>query len=44
LQLINLQQRYPGRTLYAAFLERVGQARANPPGAGWDGATAFDTK
>jgi adenylate cyclase len=44
LQLLNLQQRYPGRILYASFLERIAQARANPPGAGWDGATAFDTK
>jgi adenylate cyclase len=44
LQLINLQQRYPGRTLYASFLERIEQARLHPPGPGWDGATAFDTK
>jgi adenylate cyclase len=44
LQLINLQQRYPGRSLYAAFLERIGHARINPPGPDWDGATAFDTK
>jgi hypothetical protein len=44
LQLINLQQRYPGRSLYAAFLERIGHARINPPGPDWDGATAFDSK
>jgi len=44
LQLINLQQRYPGRILYASFLERIAQARINPPAPDWDGATAFDTK
>ena len=44
LQLINLQQRYPGRSLYTAFLERIGHARINPPAPDWDGATAFDTK
>ena len=40
LQLINLQQHYPGCTLYA----NIEQARSNPPVPGWDGATAFDTK
>jgi len=44
LQLINLQQRYPGRTLYGSFLERIAQARTSSPGPDWDGATAFDTK
>jgi len=44
LQLINLQRRYPGRTLYGSFLERIAQARISSPGPDWDGATAFDTK
>ena len=26
------------------FLERIEQARINPPSPGWDGVTAFDTK
>ena len=40
LQLINLQQHYPGCTLYA----NIEHARINTPVPGWDGATAFDTK
>lgn len=44
LQLLKLQELYPGRLLYASFLERVAQARRNPPPRDWDGATAFDTK
>jgi hypothetical protein len=38
LQLINLQQHYPGCILHA----NIEQARINPPVPGWDGA--FDTK
>jgi adenylate cyclase len=43
-QLLDLQQRYPGRELYAKFMERIVQARVRAPGPDWDGATAFDTK
>jgi adenylate cyclase len=44
LQLINLQQRYPGRRLYTKFLDRIAQARMRAPAVDWDGATDFDTK
>jgi adenylate cyclase len=44
LQLINLQQRYPATALYGIFLQRITHFRANPPGAGWDGTWAFETK
>ncbi len=35
---------YPSTALYATFLQRIGHLRKNPPGAGWDGTTAFETK
>ncbi len=44
LQLINLQRRFPGTALYSVFLERIAHFRSNPPSAGWDGTTAFETK
>jgi adenylate cyclase len=44
LQLINLQRMHPSTALYAMFLQRIGYLRKNPPGAGWDGTTAFETK
>jgi adenylate cyclase len=44
LQLINLQQRFPGTVLYATFLQRISHFRTQPPGAGWDGTWAFETK
>ncbi len=43
-QLLNLQRTYPATALYAIFLQRVAHLRQNPPGAGWDGTTAFETK
>jgi adenylate cyclase len=30
--------------LYATFIRRIEYLRANPPGAGWDGAFTFQTK
>jgi adenylate cyclase len=44
LQLLNLQRMYPDTKLYAAFLERIARLRKNPPGPGWDGSWAFETK
>jgi adenylate cyclase len=39
-----LQAAHPQRALYALYLERIARWRAEPPGAGWDGVTTFDTK
>ena len=39
-----LHAAHPQRTLYALYLERIARWRAEPPGAGWDGVTTFDTK
>jgi adenylate cyclase len=44
LQLLNLQRMYPSAALYALFLRRIAHLRKNPPGPGWDGTTAFETK
>jgi len=44
LQLLSLQRMHPSTALYATFLQRIGHLRKNPPGAGWDGTTAFETK
>jgi adenylate cyclase len=44
LQLINLQRRFPGTVLYSTFLERIAHFRTRPPGVGWDGTWAFETK
>jgi adenylate cyclase len=35
---------HPDRGLYALYLERIAVWRAQPPGAGWDGVTNFETK
>jgi adenylate cyclase len=43
-QLRSLQRTYPSTALYAVFVQRIAHLRANPPGAGWDGTTAFETK
>jgi adenylate cyclase len=34
----------PESKLYKLYLERIKQCRADPPGADWDGVTAFKTK
>jgi adenylate cyclase len=39
-----LHAAHPQRALYALYLERIAHWRANPPGAGWDGVTTFETK
>jgi adenylate cyclase len=39
-----LHAAHPQRALYALYLERIARWRAEPPGAGWDGVTTFDTK
>jgi adenylate cyclase len=39
-----LQAAHPQRGLYALYLERIARWRADPPGAGWDGVTTFETK
>jgi adenylate cyclase len=44
LQLINLSNTYPERTLYRLFLGRIAEFRRSPPEDGWDGAYRFDTK
>jgi adenylate cyclase len=44
LQLLSLQRMHPSTALYGTFLQRIGHLRKNPPGAGWDGTTAFETK
>jgi adenylate cyclase len=35
---------HPGSRLYAMYLERLAQMRANPPGSDWDGVHEFDIK
>jgi adenylate cyclase len=44
LALFNLQRMAPQEALYAVYAKRVVALRANPPGAGWDGVTTFETK
>jgi adenylate cyclase len=39
-----LQAAHPQRALYTLYLERIAHWRADPPGAGWDGVTTFETK
>ena len=43
-QLLDLQRKHPTTRLYGIFLERIAALRQNPPGPGWDGTTAFETK
>ena len=44
LTLLNLMRMNPNSALYKEFAERVAHLRADPPGPGWDGVTAFKTK
>lgn len=39
-----LDEAHARRALYALYLARIAQWRADPPGAGWDGVTKFETK
>lgn len=34
----------PQSVLYSLYLERIAHYRSQPPGAGWDGVTNFDSK
>jgi adenylate cyclase len=43
LGLLNLQRMAP-KYLYELYAERLAYYRKNPPGEGWDGVTAFETK
>jgi adenylate cyclase len=42
--LINLTRMDPSCQLYQDFAARIAHYRKEPPGAGWDGVTAFKTK
>jgi adenylate cyclase len=42
--LLNLVRMNPDHKLYQEFSTRIVEMRAAPPGAGWDGVTAFKTK
>ena len=44
MNLLNVQRMSPGCKLYELYFERIQQCRAEPPGPGWDGVTAFKTK
>ena len=44
MQLLNAQRTSPECKLYQLYFERIQQCRAEPPGPGWDGVTAFKTK
>jgi adenylate cyclase len=44
LALMNLARMAPSNALYPFYVDRVNQMRRAPPGAGWDGVTAFDEK
>jgi adenylate cyclase len=44
LQLYNLSRMSPDRYLYQLYTKRIALHRTNPPGAGWDGVTTFETK
>jgi adenylate cyclase len=44
LQLINLLRMYPASALYPTFVGRVAHFRKHPPGAGWDGTWAAESK
>jgi len=44
MNLLNVQRMSPGCRLYELYFERIQQCRAEPPGPGWDGVTAFKTK
>lgn len=39
-----LQQALPAKRYYRLYLERIQRLRSRPPGPGWDGVTAYDTK
>ncbi len=44
MDLFNVQRMSPECKLYDLYFERIKQCRLDPPGADWDGVTAFKTK
>ena len=44
MDLFNVQRMSPECKLYDLYFERIKECRAEPPGADWDGVTAFKTK
>ena len=44
MNLLNAQRTSPDCKLYQLYFERIAECRAEPPGPGWDGVTAFKTK
>ena len=44
MDLFNAQRMSPECKLYQLYFERIKACRADPPGPGWDGVTAFKTK
>jgi len=42
--LLNLQRMRPGCQLYQVYVDRIDAFRRDPPEAGWDGVTRFETK
>ncbi|MES2538581.1 MAG: adenylate/guanylate cyclase domain-containing protein [Pseudomonadota bacterium] len=42
--LASLVRTQPASRLYLLYQERIAAFRTNPPGAGWNGVTIFDTK
>lgn len=44
VHLLNLQRQNAKKVLYRLYADRVASMRLFPPGAAWDGTTAFDTK
>ena len=44
MQFLNLLNSSGGTKLYQAYIDRIQELRANPPGPGWDGVYTFTTK
>ncbi len=44
VQIYNLLRLNPDCYLYQLYAKRIAHLRQNPPGDGWDGVTAFETK
>lgn len=44
MQFLNLLNSSGGTKLYQAYIDRIQELRANPPGSGWDGVYTFTTK
>ena len=44
VHLLNLQRQNAKKVLYRLYAQRVASLKMQPPGPGWDGSTAFDSK